>query len=81
MNISWNASGNLQETGPVVKEKPYVIQLDNEKPAMFKINSMTTSLPRHFRAEVSVCQTGAVDVLMPFPMPATILPTINCGTL
>ncbi|MBA7494101.1 hypothetical protein ES702_04670 [subsurface metagenome] len=47
MKIHWKAKGNLQEIGPPTYEKPYVIQLESEKPAMFMINSMTTNLPRH----------------------------------
>ena len=42
---------------------------------------MTTSLPRHLIWEVSDCQTGAVAVLIPFPMPAMTRPTIICATL
>lgn len=37
-------------------------QLDNEKPAMFMIISITISLPRQLALEVSPCQTGAVSV-------------------
>ena len=40
---------------------------------MFKMSSMTTNLPRHLIADVSVCQTGAVAVLIPFPMPSIFL--------
>jgi hypothetical protein len=48
---------------------------------MFMIISITISLPRQLALEVSPCQTGAVEVLIPFPMPAMILPTIIWGTL
>jgi hypothetical protein len=43
------------------------------KPAMFMIISMTMSLPRQDALDVSPCQTGAVAVLIPLPMPATML--------
>lgn len=49
------------------------------KPKMFMIISMTMSLPRQLALEVSPCQTGAVEVLMPFPMPATTRPTNISG--
>lgn len=58
-----------------------VTQLDSEKPAIFRIISMTISFPRHVALLVSACHGGAVDVLIPFPMPATMRPTIICGTL
>jgi hypothetical protein len=62
-------------------ENPKVTQFDIEKPKMFMIISMTMSLPRQLAFEVSPCHTGAVDVLIPFPMPATMRPTIISGTL
>lgn len=37
------------------------------KPKMFVAISRMTSFPRHFAGAVSVCQTGAVDVLIPLP--------------
>ena len=58
-----------------------VTQLLIEKPAMFKISSITISFPRQAALLVSACHGGAVDVLIPFPMPATTRPTIICGTL
>jgi hypothetical protein len=48
---------------------------------MFMIISITINLPRQLALEVSPCHTGAVEVLMPFPIPAMILPTIIWGTL
>lgn len=33
----------------------------NEKPAMFRIISMTTNFPRQLAFDVSPCHTGAVD--------------------
>lgn len=81
MNVNWKASGKRQEMGPPTKEKPYVIQLESEKPAMLRIISMTTSLPLQLALEVSDCQTGAVDVLSPLPIPAIMRPTIITGTL
>ena len=56
-------------------------QLESENPAMFRINSITTSFPLQLACEVSACQTGAVAVFSPLPIPATIRPTIICGTL
>ena len=76
MKTSWNANGNLQDIGPDKNENPYVIQFDKEKPAMLQINSMTTSFPRHLICDVSVCQTGAVEVFKPLPIPAMIRPVI-----
>lgn len=61
-------------------EKPYVTQFDIENPAMFIIISMTMSLPLQLALDVSPCHTGAVDVLIPLPIPAMILPTIISGT-
>lgn len=40
---------------------------------MFIIISITMSRPRQLAFDVSPCQTGAVDVLRPLPIPATIL--------
>lgn len=56
-----------------------LIQFTKQKPAMFMTHSITTKRPRQLDLAESACQTGAVDVLRPFPMPATILPTIICG--
>ena len=81
MNMSWKARGNLQDIAPPTKEKPYVIQLLKENPAMFRIISMTTSLPLQDAFEVSDCQTGAVEVFNPFPMPAITRPVIITGTV
>lgn len=73
MKMNWSASGTLQARAPPVNEKPYVTQLESEKPAMFIIISMTINLPRQLALEVSPCQTGAVAVLSPLPIPATML--------
>lgn len=73
MKRNWTASGTRHEADPPTNEKPYVTQLDKEKPAMFMIISMTMSLPRQLALEVSPCQTGAVAVLIPFPSPAMTL--------
>lgn len=40
---------------------------------MFIIISITISLPLQLALDVSPCQTGAVAVLIPFPIPAIIL--------
>jgi hypothetical protein len=48
---------------------------------MFKIISITTSLPLQLAFEVSDCQTGAVEVLRPFPIPAVMRPVIMTETL
>lgn len=53
----------------------------NENPKMFMTSSMTISFPRQLAWLVSPCQTGAVEVLIPFPIPATTLPTNICGSL
>jgi len=42
---------------------------------MLQIISMTMSLPRQLALEVSPCQTGAVAVLTPLPIPAIMLPS------
>jgi len=76
MKMNCIASGRRQATGPGTYEKPNVTQLLREKPAMFRMSSMTISLPRQDALEVSACQGGAVAVLMPLPIPATIRPTI-----
>lgn len=48
---------------------------------MFKIIWVTTSFPLQLTFEASVCQNGAVEVFMLFPMPAMIRPAIVTGTL
>ena len=40
-----------------------------------------TSFPLSSAGAVSVCQIGAVAVLMPLPMPSTMRPTNICGRL
>lgn len=45
-----------------------MIQLTRQKPKIFIIISKMTSLPRHFSCDVSVCQIGAVAVLIPLPI-------------
>jgi len=76
----WKASGNLHATDPLVNEKPSVSQLDIEKPVMQFAIWMITSFPRLLILLVSACQTPAVAVFIPVPIPATIRPTIIWGT-
>lgn len=74
--MNWNASGTRHATGPGTKLNPNVTQLLRLNPAMLRMSSITISLPRQEAFDVSACQGGAVAVLMPFPIPATIRPTI-----
>jgi len=76
MKMNWHASGTRHAIGPGTKLNPKVTQLLRLNPAMFKMSSITISLPRHEALDVSACQGGAVAVLMPFPMPAMMRPTI-----
>ena len=48
---------------------------------MFMIISITTSLPRHEALDVSPCQTGAVAVFKPLPMPAMMLAGVSTSLL
>jgi hypothetical protein len=51
------------------------------KPPTLVIISRMTSFPRRFAGAVSVCQIGAVAVLMPLPMPNITRPTNICARL
>ena len=73
MKMNCSTSGILQATPPPAKEKAKVIQFESMKPKIFMIISMMMSLPLQDAFDVSPCQTGAVAVLTPLPMPATIL--------
>jgi hypothetical protein len=55
-------------------EKAKVMALDITKPKTLTAISLTTADPLALWCDVSTCQTGAVAVLPPFPMPATSLP-------
>jgi len=67
--------------GPPANEKPYVTQLERENPAILRIISMATSFPLQLALDVSDCQTEAVEVFRPFPIPVMVQPAIVTGTL
>ena len=73
MKRNCKASGILHAIAPPAKENAKVIQFDIMKPKIFMISSMTMSLPLQVALDVSLCQTGAVAVLIPLPIPATTL--------
>ena len=55
-------------------------QLAKQKPATFSTSPSTTSFPIKDIFDVSLYHTGAAAVFNPFRSPATIRPTIMCGT-
>jgi hypothetical protein len=46
---------------------------------MSMLSEQHTNIPRRWGGDVSLCQTGSIEVMPPMPTPATTRPTASCA--